>query len=201
MGPSYPHEIKNVTDEPLSDADLLSIARIVRGVAEMENCIECFIAKVAGVSETQAQMLLGRSQLNNKITAARNLAALRTDKAVDHFLAIDTPEFRASIAVRHAIAHGVYIGKIDGKPAFRTNQFDFDADKKQLQTNIVSYDSKYLAQLAEFLSFLVPRAEDVLRVRALRGKRLQQDLQPHPKARKPSSKTKGAQPPPPPSGE
>lgn len=179
--PGPPSELKS---EPLSGDALLSIGRLVRGVAELENCIDCFIMMLAEISEAKAVILLGRQGINSKIDLCFHLARIRDDNALDHFKHIFTDELRAIIKARNVVSHGCHIGNSsDGEMVFSSSEAHL-SEGSSYAVNVYGYKLELLQLYADLIENAIPTIEGVLQISEIRQNRVKQKLRSHPKAQK-----------------
>lgn len=111
----YPTTPPDLTPDPLDDEALLAIGRIVRGVAEIEHCADCFLTALMGMSDAQAHIMLARTGLRTKIEKSKHLCSLRTDHALRAHTAVFSKKLNDVIECRNAVSHGVYLGALKTK--------------------------------------------------------------------------------------
>ena len=98
----------------LPQKTLVEIGRIVRAVAEIEDLVDLHICNLAGLSESKATVLLGKTAITRRLEMAKYLAQMLPQEALDiHNAAFGTVEFLDIVECRNAVAHGKLLGKND----------------------------------------------------------------------------------------
>lgn len=177
-----------MTDEPvlvdikpavLSQCALAAIGRVVRAGADLEDVINLWICKLAGMSESQAVILLGRSTISTKLAIAEGLAKLNDPP----FLAAHKQVFDANmdrlLQCRNAVAHGTLVGKTpDSRYVFRTPKpLDYDGTKGVVATRAETYATKFLIAVADAAEKRIAAMPGFLGLEPLLEKRPTQNLE------------------------
>jgi hypothetical protein len=175
----------------LSDQTLLSIGRIVRAFAEIDDLLMFHIAGMVGISESQAIVLLGRSQASAKMEIAQYLAKMKGENFIALHKEIFNSAYDECRQCRNTVAHGVLLGETEeGKIAFLTAEKK-EPDGPSSSLVVISYPPKDIDTLARISETFIGAISEKLQLASWRDKRLQQSILPHPKAQtQPSRKTK-----------
>lgn len=169
---------------PIDDGTLATIGRLVRGIAELDNCVDCFVMCLAEISETNAIHLLGRQGISAKISLCFHLARARDDSALSHHKRVFSSEMNAIIKARNVVAHGRYLGKdSDDNYCFMSSEAHVSEENKY-GVSVYGYPADLLRTYADIIEETLPEIENVLQIAELRRAHLQQSLNPHPKGRK-----------------
>jgi hypothetical protein len=164
-------EFVELTQTPIDDGALRSIARIVRGCAEMEDIITLFICGLSGISESHATALLGRSNVRTRLNIALYLAKMRDDDALDVYKKTFDAEFENTLACRNAVAHGALMGiNKEGQYCFLTAK-TLDPEEGATLHVVDCYSANALAVIAQKLEDEIPKLERELQVDTLRETR------------------------------
>jgi hypothetical protein len=161
----------------LTKAALLAIARIVRISADLEDILDLWMCKLAGTTQAQTQVLLGRSNISTKLAIADGLANLSGgDNLLLHNTVFDDNITRL-LSCRNAVAHGVLVGKDpQGRFIFSTNtQLGYEGD--ELAKRAVAYGTDLLVSIADTAEMRVKVIDDLLELGPLRSKRKRQHLE------------------------
>lgn len=178
----YPKEAPPLRPGKIDDATLHAIGRLIRATAEIEDIVDCFIAILAGLSETRALIMLGRTAITRRLEIAETLAKVRTDKAHDVYKEAFPKAFQDLLECRNAVAHGVLIGITDENEfAFLTTPTSM-TEGESAKRIVASYNSATIANFADKAEAMLPWLEERLQVQEQRAERLQRPLKPHPKS-------------------
>lgn len=193
MSKVYPSEPAPVKPAILPDDVLLSIGKLVRACAEIEDILDLFISGLAGIDESKTGILLGRTAMTRRIEIALELANLRTDGAAKlHAKAFDTM-WDDIVFCRNAIAHGSFMGETEHGFAFRTAIPGPIKGETKLRT-VVVFPAATIHDFATIATKRVPELERLFEVVAQRIERQTRSLLPHKKAQPRASAER--QPPP-----
>ncbi len=178
----YPAEASKVSPCKIDDDTLLAIGRLIRATAEIEDIVDCFIANLAGISESQALILVGRTAITRRLEIAGMLAKIRTDKSREIYKAAFPAQFDDLLECRNAMAHGVLMGMTDdGLFAFLTTPTSSTRGEAAVRI-VASYSAATILFFAEAAEKLIPWLEDTLKVQEQRATRPLRRLSPHPKS-------------------
>ena len=182
MGRSYPPNPATLKPATVSEPVFTAIGRLVRAMAEIEDMVDLFICGLANISEPTAFILLGRTAVTRRVEIAEALAAIQSDSALKaHKLAFDAL-YTDLVNCRNAVAHGALLGEDDnGRLYFQSSNQLTPADQ-QVRRIVNSYSPEQIIECARLARKSLPRFEQLLQVSDLREARLQQAIQPHPKA-------------------
>jgi hypothetical protein len=162
----------------MDDPTLVSIARIVRGAAELEHCLTLFIGQMVDTTEARAVILLGKVGWAERINIAKLIAKTRDDLSEAAHSAVFSEPLQRIIDVRNVLAHGAYLGRTEmGNYAF----MQVRATETGLGAPVWEITSDQLKLWADILEEIIPKAEEMLQLRELRD-RHREGLRPHPKA-------------------
>jgi hypothetical protein len=191
MPPTYSATPTNLHPAKLDDRALLAIGRLVRACAEMEDLVNLFICNLAGISESQMVVLMGRSAITRRVEIAEYLAKMKGPGATKLADWAFNPGFWETLQVRNAVAHGVLLGLTDeGTWSFLTSKIEPPTgDAASLV--VASYSTPYLEALGAAAEASIPLLEKHLQLETQRAARQGKPLSPHRKAqpqRKPSAK-------------
>lgn len=175
----------------LTGAQLQAMGRIIRAVAEIEDIITLHMCNLAEITEGQAIILMGRTNISTKLKLSFSLAnALGGEAKRITDECFDNEAYRALMKCRNAIAHGLLLGQTDtGKIAFRTSTASLQGETVGIE--VATYEPSAFAQFAEIAELAIQQIEGPLRVQELREARREQSLERHSKAqptRAPSAK-------------
>lgn len=172
-----------VTMYKLSNEAFQSIGRLVRACAEIEDIVTMFMCSVAGLSEAQATVLLGKTAISQKLRITKTFAdALGQGASEAYNVCFENDEFRSIIQCRNTVAHGFLLGMTDeGKVAFRVSEI-VGVDGTAASILVHSYFEKDIGTFANMAEGAIPQIEKLLRLRSLREKRRSRPLDPHRKA-------------------
>lgn len=172
------------------------IGRMIRAFAEIEDIVTLYICKLAGISESTGQVLLGRMPLSARIAAARYLAKTKNPKIVALHDQIFDARFSESNRLRNAFAHGVLLGvSDDGYYAFRTTD-TVEPDSETAKLTVIRAHPKTIKGYADDAVNTVPKIAKALQLDAFRQTRHERPLADHPKRRpQPTKKAKRQRPP------
>lgn len=173
MNEDYTNAAHGVQPCGLSDEDMASIGKIVRGCAEIEDILSLHLCQVADISEGQFLVLLGRATMRSKEVIAGQLAKAKSPAAhAAHKACFGSDAFDKLVGCRNAVAHGVLIGKdSDGRMLFRTATANKASDDV-VAVKALKFSSDDLKAFAAIADQLVPQFETHLRTKSLREERL-----------------------------
>jgi hypothetical protein len=171
--PSY----LDMTKRPLDDAEYAAIGRIVRACAELEDCVNLWITKLAGAGEPVATVFLGRSNVSTKIAIAEGLASLKGGETLALHKAHFGQNVNNLLSCRNAVAHGAFVGVTpSGSLTFLTNTTVGYGDDHSLDRKCFGYKPATLNAIAEAGLGIVGTLDDALGIGALRKKRRSKPL-------------------------
>jgi hypothetical protein len=100
----------NVVRQPLQDGDLISIGRIIRAAAEIEDLLTMLLFQVCKITESNGTLLIGQTPISAKLDKIEY--ALKRDDREAHkaFKDLRKGQLTGLIRMRNAIAHGVHLG-------------------------------------------------------------------------------------------
>lgn len=162
---------------------MLSMGRIVRACAELEDILTLFLCGLADIGEGQATFLLGRTAISQKLEITAAFARSHGgDKEKRFKQCFESEVFKDIIRCRNLIAHGVLLGLSDeGMITFRTIATD-GADSRGVRMEAVSHRLDHFENVAKIAELAVTELEAYLNVQPLREIRRQQSLERHSKA-------------------
>jgi hypothetical protein len=182
MPRTYPKTADNLRPGKLDDATFHSIGRLIRATAEIEDIVDCFIANLAGLSESRVQIFLGRTAITRRLEMAETLAKIRTDGALAAYKEAFPAEFNDVLECRNTVAHGILLGSTDlGEFAFLTTPTG-SVEGESTMRIVAAYHPLTILNFAQKAEAMVPWLEERLKVQEMRAERLQRPLMPHPKA-------------------
>lgn len=187
MNESYTSIQEGVT---LNDSVLLSIGRLVRNCAEIEDLTFLFICQLAEVSESKAVAMLGRTPLSQLKKVALYLAKMRNDDALAAFKETFNDDFDRMIQCRNVVAHGVYLGlTAEGNYAFLTAD-TLDPEGGAATKIVRAYSATTLDAISQASFVWIKQMTERLKLDTLRDRRIGQSLADYrkgqSKAKKPS---------------
>jgi len=106
---NYPSAPPNVENRPIDNEVHSAIGRLIRGIADFEECVDCFIFNLLGIREDRAAILLGKTTLSKKIEICGNLADTRDDAASEVCKQVFTKGIKFAIKARNVLAHGSFM--------------------------------------------------------------------------------------------
>lgn len=168
-----------VEPKSLDDDALLAIGKIVRAAADLEDVIDLWIFKLAKISEAEATVLLGRTNISKKLAVAEGLAKLRTGNETElHGLVFDG-NMKRLLSCRNATAHGVLVGKTsDEKWAFLTST-TLAYDSGGVVKRSDAYSTATLQKIARVGAGRVALMDEILGLQPWREKRQWQEVEAH----------------------
>lgn len=199
MPKQYSAEPLQPTYEPLTDADHIAIGRIIRAIADLEDCITLFIMQLVGISESEAGLMLGKLGIKARRECAENLAKVNGAGAQEAFAkGLGGSTIIEAIDCRNAVAHGIYRGRSkDGHLVFLTDK-KIGIEGASVQRISEGYHPTFVNELATNVTQALPEIRRILQIQEPFEARLQRPLKAHPKGRKKKgSGTKPPSPPPP----
>jgi hypothetical protein len=186
MGKSYSSEEAVLAPAILDDETLLSIGRLVRACAGIEDIVTLHICALAGISESQARVLLGRTAVTRRLDIASYLAEMREDAAAKFHKQAFPKDVREILDIRNAVAHGILLGATpDGHFAFATEKL-VSPDSDAATHVVYSLAKDFIKECADRAEEFIPWATDFLQLQPLLDIRREPTLRPHPKGRKKS---------------
>jgi hypothetical protein len=191
--PTYSPKATGVDPVPLDERALLTIGRIIRACAEMEDLVNLFICNLAEISETKMVVMLGKTNLRTRAQIAEYFSKLNTPQAQELAKWAFSDGFWNIQTCRNCIAHGVLLGKDeDGHWTFLTSRTETPEGTSAIQL-VAGYTIEHLEEVARVAEEAIPQYEDRLRLKGLRQARYGRPLSPHRKGL-PQQK-RGAKPP------
>lgn len=188
MPRSYAHEPSNIQPFTPSDEIYAAIGKIIRGFAEIEDILNLFIATVSGISESQASVLLGRTNIRTRISAAETLSSMRDDAALSVFKNAFGSGFSDLLDMRNAVAHGTLLGiNAEGIICFKVG-INLPPEGGQARSLVMGFTGKQLIAQGNAMAGYITLLESNLQLQKERRARFQSPLLAHPKGRKPSRK-------------
>jgi 7-cyano-7-deazaguanine synthase in queuosine biosynthesis len=182
MPKTYASTHESLTPTQLPDNVLISIGRLVRACAEIEDLVTLYICTLTGISQSHAIVLLGRAQASRKLEIASYLAQMLGESVTQVHKSVFNTAFSDVVECRNAVAHGILLGITkDHRFAFLTANTAAPLGPSAIQIAI-SYNAKDIATYANAAHEAIPLIEKHLKLSALRKIRLQQPLLPHRKA-------------------
>jgi len=193
MAITYGTEHETLQPSDLSDADLLSIGRLVRAFAGIEEIVSIYVSILAQVPPKTLVLILGKVALRRRLDMAEALATLDGEDELKRFKVAFPLDFYQALDVRNAVAHGIFLG-VDrlGHLSFLTEKTERPEDGETIQV-VHGINSKSLSDLSLKAHQSVGVTAGVLRLTSSLQKYQQPALRPHRKAqprRTPSEKTK-----------
>lgn len=169
---------------PISDELLICIAKIIRCFAEMEDILTLHLAKMSRIDEVALSVLLsGPSFL------AKKDMAVMISKTIGGECEAATKKWFSNDAIetiriaRNTLAHGVYIGLIEGNPSFREMRNE-GVDDGTILNRVSTYKVSKLQGMATYMESSLPVMEEELHVAQWRLDRRSESPEAHPKAAK-----------------
>lgn len=191
---TYSAEPSKLKFEPLDVATLIAIGRIIRGTAEIEDCVSWFICTLTKLNEGPVKLMMGKSTISSRIALAKELARTTSDEATTAYESAITEALTDVVSVRNVLAHGRYLGVTgSGLWAFRWEAAIKGQENGSFRAIVHCYNTEALDTWANFIESEIPRIEKVLRIEALRQGPREQDLRPLPAAQSKGPKAKERQ--------
>jgi hypothetical protein len=163
-----------ITPRALTTEELLVIGRIVRACADLEDCLNLWICKLARTDEACSAVILGRSNISTKISIALGLAKLSGDKMLKlHQTAFDSA-ITQLLDCRNSVAHGALAGESDDDHVVFVTNHNTDYKEANLERRADAYTIGTLSIIAAGAELRVSRLDRQLGLGALREKRLWQ---------------------------
>jgi hypothetical protein len=178
----------DVSPGTLSNDALITIARIVRVCAELEDTLNLWICKLSKSSEAATSILLGRSPISTKVSIAAALAQFTDDATYDMHKQAFNEGTQRLLSCRNAVAHGVLIGQTSKGYAFGTSA-NTDLEPSILWRRVDVFSAETLADMAESGELFLRITNILLGLKPLRDKRQWQRL---PEIRRDQPKQKSA---------
>lgn len=179
-------------DEPIPEATLTDIGKLVRACAEVEDIVTLLICRLAEIGEGRAIILLGRVNLRKRVEVAINLAETLGPRELGLVKGAFGKVYEDAVDCRNTVAHGKYLGVVDeNELAFLTADYDGPSpDLTAAGMRVKIYPIDTITTLAQLATDIIAHLERDLNVLALRRARLEQSIDPTPKAQK--QKKRGA---------
>lgn len=194
MARAYASKPSKLTAAALPCEVLLSIGRLVRACAEMEDIVTLYICRLSDVSEGRALILLGRSTFRQRLEIAKYFATAKGKATLALHKRCFPPDLQEILSCRNTVAHGTLLGQNEeGDFAFLTTNPLAPVDS-YVRHVVESYSAESISAYATLVEEAIPGLEAHLSVGALRQKRLRQHLLPHRKAQ-PAPRPKRKRPP------
>src|SRR3989344_346171 len=185
----YPYGEQSMTDEPLSDKALIAIARIVRGVAELEDILTLLISFVLRTDPAASHLLTRKMALSRKRDLLLEVSHLNDAPVKDLLQEVFLGSvFRQCLHVRNAVAHGIYMGTVHDGFAFLT---DAGAETAESETarKVLVWRETDLEGVAQAVESLISDAEhNYIGLKEIRAGRRSGSVTHSSKARKPNAK-------------
>ena len=179
MVKTYSDKAQQLEQAELSDAFLLSVGRLVRAFAEIEDILTLHICKLLGTTESKGIIVLGRTGFNKKVEIAQFLGKLTGAETVKIHQSIFDDAFKDASAARNAVAHGSLVGKTaDGFYTFRTvDATGHDGASATLKT--LGLREGDVANYATMAGLIITSCKSKLLLASSPDKRHELLLQPH----------------------
>ena len=182
MARTYPTIAPDLKPGKLATSTLVSIGRLVRAFAEIEDIVDLFICNLTEMSESKVTVILGRSAMRKKLEIAEQLARMRSDDALKIYNAIFDTAFDDALECRNTVAHGILLGVAKGgEIAFLTAPSGKVEGEAAIRI-VISYHPKAIQSKAIVSEAAIPKMIEALQVQGQREERLQRPLAPHPKS-------------------
>ena len=148
MAITYGTEHETLQPSDLSDADLLSIGRLVRAFAGIEEIVSIYVSILAQVPPKTLVLILGKVALRRRLDMAEALATLDGEDELKRFKVAFPLDFYQALDVRNAVAHGIFLG-VDrlGHLSFLTEKTERPEDGETIQV-VHGINSKSLSDLS-----------------------------------------------------
>lgn len=150
---SHSYGATHSTTQPtsLNDDVLVSIGRLIRAFAEIEEIVTLFISALAKLNQSQAVIILSRAQLTRKLAIAEQLATIAGEQHLERYKAcFATVSFKNAQECRNIMAHGILFGLgEDGLLAFLTDKTDAPEGQSTIQL-VASYHPDTIASWAKW---------------------------------------------------
>lgn len=193
---TYGSTHETLTYRDLEDQHLLSIGRLVRAFAGIEEVVSAYIAALARLTPSELLTLLGKAALRRRLDMAESLAKLAGNEEYARYCAAFPSEFFRALDIRNAVAHGVFIGvDSEGMLSFLTDKTDLPDGSTAIQI-VLGVAPEELDRLSHSTQQNVEITAKLLRLRSSLQKHQQQVLRPHRKAqpRRKAGETPAPQP-------
>lgn len=189
MPKTYAHEPTDIVVSELDDETLLSIGRLIRAFAEIEDLVFLYLCGLAETSETKATILFASVPLQKKLEMAEYLAQTTGEQIVEMHRTLFDATFKEALQLRNTVAHGVFLGKDpkEHRLLFLTNKTSPPVGTAA-RVAVEGWLADNIKQYSVAATTFIKELEAQLRLQPLRERRLLTTLQAHPKGRKPQSK-------------
>jgi hypothetical protein len=182
MPTTYGAESVQLKPCKLPKAALLSIGRLVRACAEIEDIINLYICGLAQINVSQGIVFLGKTPVKRRVEMGEYLADMRGAVAAALHKQIFNSVFWEVQTCRNAVAHGTLMGvSKDRRYAFLTNLTKPTETSSAIQ-EVISYAVSDIAAFADIAEEAIPLLETRLKLQPLREERHTRPLSPHRKA-------------------
>jgi hypothetical protein len=199
MGIKYGDKHETLQPSTLSDSDLLSIGRLVRAFAGIEEIVSIYVSTLAQVPPSKLLIMLGKVALRRRLDMAEALATLDGDDEVKRFRKAFPPDFYHALDIRNAVAHGIFLGvDSQGHLSFLTERTDRPEDGRTIQL-VHGITPSDLLEISLKVEANVDATAAILRLTSSLQKYRQPNLRPHRKAQPRRAPSAKPAPPPPPS--
>lgn len=163
-------EVPTLKKTALPAEFIFHTGRIVRALAELEDCLDVYISLCANLNASKRIAIVGRSSLNRKIEIGKSLSKLNADpKVLGSFNSVFNEDTKAIIRRRDVLCHGVHLGSSDdGEHAFMTMHGQTPDGEGGLSTKVYLFTEEQAIVWAEYAENLIFTAEAMLGIEALR---------------------------------
>lgn len=191
MGIKYGDKHETLQPSGLSDDDLLSIGRLIRAFAGIEEIVSIYLSTLVQVPPKAFVLLLGKVALTRRLGMAEALATLESPEELKRFKTAFPSDFYHALDTRNAVAHGIFLG-VDqqGHLSFLTEKTDKQGVGETIQI-VHGITPSDLRSLALKVEQNIDHTAAILRLTSSLQKYRQPVLRPHSKAqprRTPSEK-------------
>lgn len=197
MPKSYAHEPTEFVPGEIDDKVMLSIGKLIRAFAEIEDRIFVYLCLLAEVSETRGVVLFGSVPLQKKLEMAEYLAQTTGQKITDIHRAVFNDTFKEALSLRNTVAHATFLGvePKEGRLVFLTNKTSAP-EAGSARLTVEGWLPENIIRFAESSGQFLESIEHHLMLKPSLEKRRSTTLQAHPKARRPrsNSQKRGAPP-------
>ena len=156
-------------------------------MAEVEDCLDFFICRLAEISDARKTVLLGRTPYSKKVEIAKVLSQIRTDDAISRHENVFTGNLQHIKTCRDVVAHGAYLGRTRSYEYAFLSQSSGGPQGEAIALRVFTFSTCRVRTDADALENDIPNIEQFLQIESLRETHRAPTLRPHPKARKKSS--------------
>lgn len=179
MATTYSAVPTNLKPFEMTDDLYLSVGKIIRAFAEIEDIVTLTVANFAQLSESRAWVLLGKSALASRISTARRLGMMREDFAIDAFNKAFEPPFKEILRLRNALAHGTLLGvDPEGCLCFTSNEL-VDVDGEAVVSECLAWPIETILHWGRVISNYPDYIASTLQVQELRQGSTRLELRAH----------------------